>query len=286
MGRVLRHVRLLAAMAVCFALAATVASAAAPPGPYVNGFETNTAGWFGVSGSTITRVPSFYSNGGGYADGINSASGSYHARLGLDPSPASCIFGGGIAPIYFGPRTNWGGFSSIFPTGGYRPRVDIYLDVPYAQTHLDTRFDWSSQINDTSGNFRRDFVFNVGTDPLGFVITGGNNSTRCSADPYTNDPGHAPKVHISVSGWYTFEHTFTGLSGGPLAVIMRVIEKTTNTTLGTWVRSDPSDIIDVTVGGNRYGWVKISDGGKITALNGDEATFGGSPLSRGHEAQV
>jgi hypothetical protein len=69
-----------------------------------------------------------------------------------------------------------------------------------------------------------------------------------------------------------------------------------------WVRSVPTDIIDVTVGGNRYGWfvqneiddlaidnsfrtgilstpgceLKISDGGSITALNGDRATFGGN----------
>jgi len=65
---------------------------------------------------------------------------------------------------------------------------------------------------------------------------------------------------------------------------------------------DPSDIIGTTVGGNSYGWfvqnefdglaidnsfrtgamstsgctVKISDGGRITASNGDTATFGGN----------
>ena len=75
-----------------------------------------------------------------------------------------------------------------------------------------------------------------------------------------------------------------------------------NVPLGTWVRTDPSDIIGVTVGGNHYGWfvqnefdglaidntfrtgivstpgceLKINDGGWIIALNGDQGTFGGN----------
>jgi hypothetical protein len=270
----------------------------APPGPYFNGFETDTAGWFNFSGATITRVPS--GSVSTYANGAAPSTGGYYARLGIDPSPDSCVFGGGTAPIYYGPYTNWGGYSSIFPPGGYQTGVDIYLDVPYAQAHPDTRFDWASAVNNTGGQHRRDFVFNVGTDPLGFVITGGNNSTRCGADP--TDAGHSPVVHITVSGWYTFKHTFTGVSGGPLAVILEVMPSGSNVPLGTWVRSDPSDIIGVTVGGNRYGWfvqnefnglaidnsfrtgilstpnceLKISDGGSIIALNTDLGTFGGN----------
>jgi hypothetical protein len=239
----------------------------------------------------------------GTPTGIPSADGGYHARLGIDPSPAPCTFGGGTASIYSGPYTNWGGYSSIFPTGGYTTRVDIYLDAQWARTHLDTRFDWSSAVSNTSGGHRRDFVFNVGTDALGFVITGGNNANRCNADPYSNDPTHGPKEHITQDGWYTFEHNFIGMTGGPLTVVMRVIQKSfPYTVFGPWVRSDPSDIIGSTVGGNRYGWfvqnefdklaidnsertgivstpnceIKISDGGHITALNGDEGTFGGN----------
>jgi hypothetical protein len=49
---------LLLAIAVLFLLPAFVASADAPPGPYFNGFETNTAGWFNYSGATINRVQS------------------------------------------------------------------------------------------------------------------------------------------------------------------------------------------------------------------------------------
>jgi len=230
--------------------------AAAPPGPYFNGFENNTNGWFDGSTSgdgTITRRPSGYSNGGGYASGIPSAAGNWHARLGLTQTPGMCSSGSGNHPIYYGPYTNWGGYSSTFPNGGYKTQLDIYLDVTWATnpTHFDRRFDWSSAINQPNGNHRRDFVFNAGTNLLGFVIAGGNNANRCGADPA--DPGHMP-IQITQSGWYTFEHSFTGVSGGPLTVILRVIQKSSGTIMGTWDRSDPSDVIGVTVGGNRYGW--------------------------------
>jgi hypothetical protein len=284
------------AMLVVFVMPAW---ADAPPGPYFNGFEENTAGWFNLSGSTITRRPSGYTTGiGGYANGIASADGDYHARLGKDTSPDSCTFGGGTAPIFYGPYTKWGGYSSIFPPGGYKTSVDIYLDVPFAQAHLDTRFDWSSAINMPNGQFRRDFVFNAGTDPAGFVISAGNNATRCGANPA--DLGHVP-VHISISGWYTFEHYFTGVAGGPLVVVF-TIKDSLGGIVASWTRSDPTDIIGVTVGGNRYGWfvqnefenlaidnsertgivstpgceIKISDGGWIHARNGDVSTFGGN----------
>jgi hypothetical protein len=298
--------RAIAAVGVtAFVLAAWV-SADAPPGPYFNGFESNTAGWFNFEGGTITRVPSGSTSN--YANGVTAAAGSYYARLGIDPTPDSCTFGGGTAPIYYGPYTRWGGYSAIFPPGGYTTGVDIYLDVPYAQSHPDTRFDWDSAISNTTGGFRRDFVFNVGTDSLGFVISGSNNATRCGANPA--DPGNTP-LHITISGWYTFKHTFSGVSGGPLTVTMTVSPSGSNTPLGTWVRSDLTDIIDQTVGGNRYGWfvqnefdglaidnsfrtgatstpgceIRISDGGSIVARNGDLGTFGGNAkVSAGGDA--
>jgi hypothetical protein len=278
--------------------AGLVASAAPPPGAYFNGFEQNTAGWFNQSGGTIHREPSGYI-GSGYASGINSADGSWHARLGKDQSPSGCASGGGPQLVHTGPFTNWGGYSSIFPTGGYKTRVDIYLDVLWAQTHLDQRFDWASAVNTTSGMHLRDFVFNVGTNPLGFIMSASNNSTRCGAFPA--NPLRMP-VQVSLSGWYTFEHDFMGVAGGPLVVSLRLINKATSATVGTWVLSTPTDIIGTTVGGNRYGWfvqnevddlaidnsertglvstanceVMISDGGWITTALGDRATFGGN----------
>ena len=287
----------LIALTMLLALPA-IASADAPPGPYFNGFETNTAGWFNNGGGTITRVGT--GSLSTYANGVAAQTGGSYARLGIDKNPDSCDAAGGPFPVFEAPFTRWGGYSALFPPGGYSTGVDIYLDVPYAQSHPDTRFDWDSAISDASGGFRRDFVFNVGTDSLGFVITGGNNATRCGANPA--DVGHSPVVHITASGWYTFKHTFSGVTGGPLTAILQVLPAGSNIPLGAWDRSDPSDIIGDTVGGNRYGWfvqnefdglaidnsfrtgilstpnceLKINDGGWIVALNTDVGTFGGN----------
>ena len=298
MGR--KSLRLVALAITAFFVLPALAAADAPPGPYFNGFEENTAGWSNLSGAQVNREPSGYLSDNGYATGVPSAAGDWHARLREDPSPGSCAFGGGSAPVYTGPFTNWGGYSSFFPPGGYTTRVDIYLDVAWAAANPDRRFDWSSAVSTTSGGHLRDFVFNAGTSPTGFVISASNNGTRCASFPA--NPSRMP-IPISVSGWYTFEHVFTGVAGGPLVATLRVYPAgLPNAALGTWVLSDPSDIIGVTVGGNRYGWfvqneidelaidnsertglvstpgceAKISDGGWITTLTGNRASFGGN----------
>jgi hypothetical protein len=290
-----------AVLTLAIVAATSMAWADAPPGPYFNGFETNKAGWFNFEGATVNRVTSGSSST--YADGVAASDGNWYARLGQAPNFDTCPSGGGPQRVYYGPYTNFGGYSPIFPPGGYRTGVDVYLDVPYAIAHPDTRFDWSSAISDTSGGFRRDFVFNVGTDGSGFVISGSNNATRCGANPYLG----TPPVHVTESGWYEFRHTFSGVSGGPLIVTLDLIQKSSGLVMGTWVRGDPTDIIDVTVGGNRYGWfvqnefdglaidnsyrtgatstpncaIKITDGGTFHAANLDKATFGGNARSDG-----
>src|ERR1051325_11373679 len=100
------------------------AGADPPPGPYFNRFETDTAGWFNYRGATITRVPSGSSSS--YANEVAAATGSFYARLGIDPSPDSCTFGGGTAPIYYGPYIKWGGYSAIYETSGAHRRP-VYL---------------------------------------------------------------------------------------------------------------------------------------------------------------
>lgn len=206
--------------------------AASPAGTLTNELDAAPLVLHGVG--SVTRVPSGSTST--YANGVAAATGSYYARLGQEPPPPHNTGG---KPWFVRPYTDFGGdTSAFFPPGGYSNGVDIYLDVPYAQTHPDTRFDWSSEINDATGSFRRDLVFNVGTDATGFVITGGNNANRCSADPYTVDPSHAPRINVTGSGWYTFKHIFTGVPGGPLTVILQVIDQSTNALLGTWIRSD------------------------------------------------
>lgn len=211
------------------------ASAAPPPDPYFNGFETDLTGWtvFGAA-FTPTRVAT------GTA-GINSADGSWHAEA-----------DGAV------PATNWGGFSSVFPAHGYRTAVDIYLDVDAGWAN-DTRFDWSSAISQPTGAYRRDFVFNAGfyDDATGpgantnrFVVSASNGATRANSSP--KNPDRDP-IAIDQTGWYTFEHVFYDDGTGVLAVDLSIYDSS-GTLVHSWTLSDPTDVIGVTVGGNLYGW--------------------------------
>jgi hypothetical protein len=80
------------------------------------GFETDVSTWsFAGSDPDITQEPSGYSDGsGGYANGIASATGSYHARVVPDPSEGLCLDDGGAsAPPNndcYGPYTTWNSF--------------------------------------------------------------------------------------------------------------------------------------------------------------------------------
>jgi hypothetical protein len=53
---------------------------------FFQGFETDTTGWFNFSNGSIIGVPSGYTNGGGYANGVSSSSGSFHSRLRINPT--------------------------------------------------------------------------------------------------------------------------------------------------------------------------------------------------------
>jgi hypothetical protein len=208
---------------------------------FFQSFETDTSGWTGA-----TRVASL-------TNGVPSKTGAFHAE---DQNLSGLTF------------TQWGGYGKTFSP--YTTTVDIYLDisapymnggiVPYAN---DTRFDWSSAVNTPQCAHRRDFVFNAGfytdTDATGagprFVISASNNATRSGASP--KNPGRMPYT-IYVEGWYTFEHKFYGVPGGQLFIDL-TIKNAAGVPLMTWTLTDPSDIIGVTVGGNRYGWFVINE---------------------------
>jgi hypothetical protein len=208
---------------------------------FFQGFETDTSGWFGA-----TRVASG-------TNGIMSASGSWHAEA------ASGDF------VAF---TRWGGYGGIsgcsgsacaaqFPANGYVTSIDIFLDADSLTAANDTRFDFSSAINQPDGNHRRDFVFNAGfytdTDTTGsgprFVISGSNNAGRSGAFP--KNPGRDPFT-ITDAGWYTFQHTFTNNGFGVLTVAL-TIKDAAGTAIHSWNLSDPNDVINTVVGSNRYG---------------------------------
>jgi hypothetical protein len=242
--------------------------AAAPPGPFFQGFEKNTNGWLDGGNRTVVRRASGWvpTSGSNYAPGVTSAAGQWHARLeGIGPScTLNCD----------GPFTRWGGYSSTFPGGGYLTQVDIYLDTAWAAANhsliKDYRVDWISSINDNTGNFERDFVFNIGTTPTGYIIQTSTNSTRSGANPNSPCPNPStgtntcrPPLHIDSSGWYTFRHTFRDGGDGyldvdfdifPLGSSTPILHETIDgnhpAAIPTPTDSDPM----TRVGGNRYGW--------------------------------
>lgn len=201
---------------------------------YSNDFSTNTAGWLlSGTGATVTRDT-----------GLNTAT----------------VIGSTTGSIY----TNFGGYNfgvgNAVPTvfQEYYTSLDIYLDLAGGWAN-DTRFDWSSAINNNLGTHRRDFIFNAGfyNDATGpgantnrFVISASNNSQPGNA--YAKNPDRDP-IAISTPGWYTFEHHFYD-NGGVLAVDMSIFDIGNNNSLvHQWTLSDPSDLI-AGIGGNRYGW--------------------------------
>ena len=125
----------------------------------------------------------------------------------------------------------------------------------HAREGLPLRLDLS--INDNTGAFLRDFVFNVGTTPTGYIIQTSTNSTRSGANPNVPCPGPAtppntcrPPVLIGASGWYTFRHIFRD-NAGQLAVDFEIVRQDTQTLIAhRTIFADPMSV----VGGNRYGW--------------------------------
>ncbi len=168
-------------------------------------------------------------------NGITSSEGNYHAE---------------ITGYAF---TRWNGYKSVFPVGGYDTRVDVYLDMSLADGTETKRFDFSSAINRPDNNHLRDFIFHLG------VVSGVPNqwSVAASNNAHASEQRHImpslSPITVTETGWYTLEHQFRDVAG-VLEVTMNLYRKGSAAPVGTWVRSDSSDIIGDIVGGNRYGW--------------------------------
>ena len=193
--------------------------------PPDTGYNGEWIAW-GASDPMVTQVPSG-------TDGITSSEGDYHAV------------------IESGAYTVWDGYKTVFPTGGYDTRVDVYVDTSLATGLLyDKRIDYSSAISNTSGSHRRDFIFHLGTHPLQagkWFVSASNNAPGWPGNPFRSP------ITLTETGWYTLEHQFRDV-GGVLEVTLNIYKKGEVSPIGSWVLSNPSDIIGTTVGGNRYGW--------------------------------
>lgn len=254
--------RLFAVLASAAVIAAVASTALAidPQQPFFNGFETDTAGWFDNSGQgfgVITREPSGFVSVTGYAGGVASATGGFHARV----RSAGCnIVGPGSCP---GPFTGWGATVPVpgsFPGGGYTTEVAVYLDVVSAASHLDTRFDWDSTVHLAgSPNYLR-YVFNAETTSAGFLIGSSQQSGRIDADPSNACPNpstppnacRAP-VTIASSGWYRFRHTFRDDGTGKLAVDMTILNSSGGVVPGASWTIFQSLALSA-LGGPNFGW--------------------------------
>lgn len=245
MSRIIRAAAMCAA-ALLVSVGATGVAVAKPKPPapqttwYFQGFEQNTDDWFG----DITRQADGYTNGGGYADGIDSAFGTHHARLGLG-----------------GAYTDWGrGLSdTTFPEPGYVSNLDVYLDTAYAATAGDKRFDIDLGTNRADGDFFQDYVFNAGTVPTGFVVGSSTNAGRGSTfpanpcpSPSTGDNACRAPVTITQSGWYSFRYTVRDVDN-QLRVRMQILDHDQQQVPGadwTIVGRSPAD----EAGGPSYLW--------------------------------
>lgn len=202
---------------------------------YYNDFESGLSGWSG--GGAITQTATG-------ANGISSASGTYHAVVTGTP----------------GPNTNFGGFGSAWP-GDWSTSIDVYLDPSWG---AGSGFVYSVASNNTAGTFLQDFAFHAGV--LNDASTGSVDKLIVIASNQTVSPGNpldeiqripaSQRGEVISAGWYTVAHTFRNINGR-LAVVITLSDSSGGQVFSRDVSSDFVDNrIPENVGGNRYGWFK------------------------------
>jgi len=228
-----------AAMATVLGMASPASAA------IIQGFETDTSGWFDGSsgwGGSVTRT----------TGGVGAFEGSFYGLFSQGPNSTAFVTG---------PFTRFDGYRDVFP-GDYSTQIAIYLDTNWAAGE---GFDYSVASNGSDGLHQRDFIFHITKDTSsGSLLVGGSNNTNFDPREDLETINH---VEITSSGWYIFEHVFRDDSG-VLAVDLNLYDMTLML-LFTETRSTPADTIPGEVGGNRYGWftnIDIANGLAVDAL--------------------
>lgn len=189
---------------------------------WYQGFEVDAVDW-----TSTVRVPSG-------TNGVTSASGAFHGEA------------------ESGALTRFNAYSSVWP-GDYVTEVDVYLDPAW---DIGQGFDYSVATNGITNAHRRDFIFHLGVTPTGGLRVFADNNSDLAGVPNAFILDQAGSVEITTAGWYKLQHVFYD-NAGVLAVDMRLLNSG-GAALFSTTRSDPSDQIGVTVGGNRYGWFVFS----------------------------
>ncbi len=254
--------------------AAATPAAASHGGPeggvsnYKNTLSKNTKGWCTYAGGcngqigasdygTIDVVPASFSNDGGYAAGVPGP-GKGHGQkaygrvsgAGVDQdTSAGCASPG--SENCTGPYILYGGSGtdSIFPTKtGFTSSVDLYLDTSWAAANPNQVVDWDVSLNDNTGAFLRDFVFNLcstANNGGGFYVSISNGAGGCSTGP----------TEITTSGWYTFSQQFVSV-GGQVVCYYSLTNSTNQSELFTLQQTG---IATADAGGPNYGWFPDED---------------------------
>ncbi len=240
-------------LAGIFMVAGSLANVAIA-GDYSNGFEDDTFCWVDA-----TRVAS-----GAGTLLAPSATGGWHSEAA--PGAFTRLGGYGDGDTCVSEST-----TLTFPEGGYTTSLDIYLEVD-GEFSNGALLDFTSAINDAAGSHRRDFIFNCGwfNDDQTDNGLGSGNRYICSASNnvpgWPNNPAREPTVITMTSGWFTFTHEFMDDGNGALSVNLTIADAAGNA-IKTWTLNDPSDIINSTVGGNRYSWFATNELGTIAIDN-------------------
>lgn len=143
-----------------------------------------------------------------------------------------------------------GGYSNVWPEGGFTTELDIYLDTEFPDPG--THFSYDVGVRSTSCSLQNEFMMNGGTG------SGENAGKYCvsGADggAATNPCTYDDHYEVTTSGWYRFRHEFRN-NGGTLQVTMKLLD-TNNKELASWVAENDADTIGPggDVGGNAFQW--------------------------------
>lgn len=219
--------------------------------------STPSANWNSYN-SPMARV---LSGTGGITSHSGIAHGLVDTTIGSVPAPPN---------DFTGVFSRLGGYSSNF-NGGFTVRQSVYLNVADPSCALNTyAFDVSAAVCNPAGSHRRDFIFHTAGYLGKIVVAASNNSNFMRR----NDLPTINHYDVTVSGWYTFEWVFRE-SGGTLYVDCN-LRNSSGAWLWTETRHDASDIIGVTVGGNRYLWFTFFEGMSSLAIDDTELDTNGS----------